>query len=226
MKIVAISDTHCQLEKISVPDGDLLIHSGDLTFHGTVKEMSRELYLLQEMGKKFKHGVVLCLGNHDWLGQKEPGMFSALVENTNITYLEDSSTEIDGLKIYGSPYSPEFCGWAYGYSRYENVEHNRWENIPDDTNILITHGPPKGILDLTAGYESIEPSKLLIQEPEHVGCWDLRERIRNLKSLRAHIFGHIHHSYGREIVDGITFLNSSICDESYSPSNAPHVIDL
>ena len=81
-----------------------------------------------------------------------------------------------------------------------------------DTDLLVTHGPPKGILDLTP-------------RGEPVGCEELREAVRRVKP-RLHVFGHIHHAYGRHVVDGTRFVNASICDEFYEPSNRPVVVDL
>ncbi len=87
--------------------------------------------------------------------------------------------------------------------------------IPEDTHVLITHGPPRGILDLTRGYPA-----------EHVGCEDLLARIQHLSSLKAHIFGHIHEAYGEELHGGVRYVNASICTADYAPTNPPAVIDI
>lgn len=226
MKIVSISDTHCQLDKINLPDGDLLIHAGDLTYRGTIKEVSRELYLLQELSSKFKYGAIFICGNHDWLGEKDPDMLSFLVKGTNLKYLQDSEIVIEGIKIYGSPYQPEFGGWAFNLSRFEGELLHKWSMIPDDTQILITHGPPKNIRDLTLGHEIMTPYGMEIDPPQHVGCYDLKNRVEQLKDLRLHVFGHIHSAYGVTEIGKTKFVNASICNEKYQPVNAPIIVDL
>lgn len=226
MRIVTISDTHCKLDQIKLPEGDLLLHSGDLTFSGNLKEIATELNILGQYAKKFKYGAVFCAGNHDWMAEKDPAMLSLLAKDNGLIWLQDQEIVIEGFKIYGSGWTPEFGGWALNLSRYEGELTRKWAMIPDDTQILVTHGPPKGILDLTAGYEMMTPYGNEFEPPERVGCWDLRERVKKLKQLRLHCFGHIHHSYGQEIVDGVQFVNASICNEQYKPLNPPIVIDL
>lgn len=115
MKIVCISDTHCQLSA-SLPKGDVLVHTGDLTFMGTLQEMSKELKLLGDLAKQFKYALFLC-GNHDWLGEKDPAMTRLLCKENNIIYLHDDQHVIEGIKFYGSPYQPEFNNWAFNLPR-------------------------------------------------------------------------------------------------------------
>lgn len=221
-RLVCISDTHTRTN-FQVPDGDVLIHSGDATFRGDYSEVWDFARWYGEFPHEHK---IFVAGNHDWGFEKQPEIFRKMMSDNNITYLQDSGMEIRGLIFYGSPWQPEFGGWAFNLSRFEGELTHKWAIIPDDTNVLITHGPPKGILDLTAGYDCMTPSGVDHEPPERVGCWDLTERVRKLKSLRAHIFGHIHHSYGKEVIDGVTYLNSSICNEQYKAVNAPHVIDV
>jgi Icc-related predicted phosphoesterase len=122
---------------------------------------------------------------------------------------------IDGLKIYGSPWQPRFFDWAFNLNRGPEMAE-KWKLIPDETNILITHGPPNGILDeVPRAYGS-----------ENAGCEELRKRIQDLPDLKLHVFGHIHCGYGMHKEAGVTFINASNCDESYKPSQPPIVIDL
>lgn len=225
-RLVFISDTHTRHD-FNIPEGDILVHCGDLTFRGTVEEISKEAQWLRgvKVGLGFSY-VIVIPGNHDWLAEKDPQLMKMILSASGLTCLNHDFAEVEGIKFFGSGYTPEFCGWALGYSRYEGESLRLWSQIPDDTEVLVTHGPPKGILDLTAGYEEMTPSGIgKYQPPEHVGCWDLRERIRCLKSLKVSAFGHIHHSYGTEIIDGVRFINASTCDERYKATNQPVVVD-
>jgi predicted phosphodiesterase len=145
MRIVALSDTHCRLRKITVPDGELLIHAGDLTFQGNIQEIGQELRELGRIAKRFKYGCVFICGNHDWLGERNPALMKQIAIDEGLTYLDHSSVQIAGLNIFGSAYTPEFCNWAFNVNRAELASY--WAAIPEETNILITHGGPMGILD-------------------------------------------------------------------------------
>lgn len=207
MRFVCISDTHNKLNRLVIPDGDVLIHAGDATGRGTVQELSRFNKEIGELPHPIK---IFVPGNHD-LGCEETPQIAKLISSNFTHYLVDESVEIDGVKIYGSPYQPEFCNWAFNLPRGEPLKR-KWAQIPDDTNVLITHGPPYGILDQTP-------------TGEKVGCHDLMNRIQELKELKMHHFGHIHHSYGIEQKGGVTFINTSICTEEYLPTNQPIVFD-
>src|SRR5271155_6014323 len=112
MRIVTLSDTHCQLDKINIPNGDILIHAGDLTYRGDVKETSKELFELSKYKGAFKH-IILVEGNHDWLGFRNPTIMDQLCKDNGITLLRDSGINIDGLNLWGSPWQPEFCNWSW-----------------------------------------------------------------------------------------------------------------
>jgi Icc-related predicted phosphoesterase len=155
----------------------------------------------------FEHPITL---NHDWLFQKDPAMAKSIL-SPSITYLQDSSVQIRDLKIYGSPWQPEFLNWAFNLPRGPQLRE-KWRRIPKDTDILITHGPPAGILDETP-------------DGENVGCEELHEALARIKP-KLHIFGHVHHGYGTLEVAGTKFVNASICDEAYLPSHSAIVVDL
>ena len=212
MKIVCISDTHNQLEKINIPSGDLLIHAGDLTGHGSTNETIRELDKLAKHSKNFKH-IVLISGNHDWLGEKQPEKMKTLCKERGLVYLDHSSIRLLGFNIFGSPYTPEFYNWAFNVQRGEDIR-KKWDQIPRDTDILVTHGPPYEILDWVDRDGGL-----------HVGCEELLNTISDL-NIKLHVFGHIHCAYGKEELDDTWFVNASSCDESYNPTNPPIVIDL
>jgi Icc-related predicted phosphoesterase len=208
-KIVCLSDTHNCREQISVPDGDVLIHAGDATIHGTIEE----IVLFNEWFKKFPHPYkIFVAGNHDWLFEMN-NRFARTLLDSSIHYLQDSSIEIENLKIYGSPWQPRFYDWAFNLTRGAELAE-KWSLIPEGTDVLITHGPPFGILDEVSGRYSVE----------NVGCEELRKRVEIVRP-RLHVFGHIHCGYGTAKHFGVKFVNASNCDETYEPTNAPVIID-
>jgi Icc-related predicted phosphoesterase len=188
MRIVCVSDTHGYHELTHVPDGDVLVHAGDVCRHGDledVEEFNRWLGRLPH-----PHKVVIC-GNHDWCFQGTPAEARARI--TNATYLEDSGGEIEGLRFYGSPWTPLFCDWAFMLSEEELAA--KWAAIPHGIDVLITHGPPHGVLDFT-------------NRKEHAGSRTLFDRVFEVKP-RLHVFGHIHEAAGRAEIEGVTFVNAS-----------------
>lgn len=202
---------HGKMKSNTVPKGDLLIIAGDISMGGTLREVMAFNKWLGEIKDNFTHGIVFTPGNHDWLFEQDPALGKRLITNAKVLLHEP--TEINGYKIFGSPYTPEFCDWAFNVPRGEELK-TKWDQIPEDTQILITHGPPLNILDR------------LIHSSERVGCKDLSNRIDLLPNLELHSFGHIHYSYGIECHNGVTYVNSSICDEQYRPMNAPIIVDL
>lgn len=213
MKVVCISDTHLrhQRSNIVVPDGDLLIHAGDATFRGS----KREILAFNEWFAALPHKhKIFVAGNHDWSFEKA----NQLARNClapHITYLQDSEVTIEGVRIYGSPWQPEFCDWAFNLPRGAALKE-KWDKIPAGIDILVTHGPAMGHGDMT-------------DRGEPVGCEELTIAIQRVKP-KYHVFGHIHHAYGRydleENMNGTIFINASICDEEYDPTNAPIVFDF
>lgn len=215
MRIVCISDTHNCNEQISVPEGDILIHSGDATIKGTDQEVIKFLYWFSSLPHEYK---VFIAGNHDWLFQTEARFARTLIAESKIIYLRDSSTTVDGLAIYGSPWQPRFYDWAFNLNRGPEMAE-KWAMIPEDTDILITHGPPHGILDEVENKFG----------GSHEGCEELRKRVEHIAEggrLRLHVFGHIHSGYGVHEEFGVTFVNASVCDEEYQPTQLPIVINL
>ena len=126
--------------------------------------------------------------------------------------MEDDFVIIDDIKIYGTPWQPEFYNWAFNLKRDGIDIINKWNNIPEDTDILITHGPPNGILDYVA------------QSTFHAGCNMLRKRIFEVKP-KLNIFGHIHQGYGSTRVNEIEFINASVLNERYNYANLPTNVD-
>jgi Icc-related predicted phosphoesterase len=181
MKIWHISDTHNLHGKLSVPQVDCVIFSGDCSLTRNLainsNEVSSFIDWYANLPIKYK---VFVGGNHDI--SIERSLYKPdQIKSKNIHYLFNDSVEIDNFKIWGSPFTPTFGrGWAWNISRHKI--HNVWDLIPDDTDILVTHGPPKGILDYTVNMQN---------ELENCGCSNLRKRILNL-NLKACLFGHIH----------------------------------
>lgn len=206
-KLVLISDTHGKHRQFDVPDGDILIHAGDIMTSGwDVSEVIDFDVWLGSLPHPFK---IVIAGNHDWIFEK---YYATRQHITNALYLEDSGIEMMGLKFWGSPVQPEFNNWAFNRKRGEDIQKH-WDKIPDDTDVLITHGPPSGILDWT------KPGR------ESLGCRNLRKTIDQIKP-KLHVFGHIHGGYGVSRVEDTTFVNASLLDEAYRPANEPVVVEL
>jgi predicted phosphodiesterase len=215
MRIVSISDTHNCNGEISVPDGDLLIHSGDATVQGTDREV-REFF---DWFSKLPHPhKVFVAGNHDWLFQTDNETGRSLAAPFQVAYLQDSATVVNGFKIYGSPWQPRFYDWAFNLNRGREMAE-KWAMIPEEIDILVTHGPPHGILDLVETKSG----------DSHEGCEELLKKVESLAAngrLKLHLFGHIHGGHGIHEEFGMKFVNASVCDEEYRPVQPPIVIDL
>ena len=218
MKIVILSDTHGLHKSLVVPEGDVLIHCGDFCNSGELEDV---IYFNTWLGQlKHKHKIVIA-GNHDFFMEQERDTGKSLL--TNATYLENSGVTIEGINFWGSPYCPKFMHWAFMYlpsQMYDKV----WANVPINTDVLITHTPPKKILDEL-------PFSSTGNNP-FVGDSGLKKRIEELPNLLLHCFGHIHNSYGTlesvrtESRVPLVYVNASICDEDYNPVNKPIVVKI
>jgi Icc-related predicted phosphoesterase len=210
-KIVLISDTHTMHEQLILPKGDILVHAGDFTGRGKPWEVEEFFDWLDRQSKEFKH-IVFVAGNHDMSFEyKHPWVVDILKSlPENVYYLEDSEIVIDGIKFYGSPWQPEFFNWGFNLPRGKELAE-KWDMIPHDTDVLITHGPPMNILDYTA------------RDMWNVGCLDLYNKIMQVKP-KVHVFGHIHEGYGMKEQDGIVFVNASSATLKYELTNKPIVL--
>ena len=207
MKIVCISDTHLQGWP-ELPDGGVLVHSGDATLRGTLDEIGMFAGRMARAPHKYK---IFVAGNHDWGFQMRPAGSRAILKDFGITYLQDSGVTIDGIKFWGAPWQPWFNSWAFNLPRGEALRE-KWDLIPPGTDVLITHGPPFGVMDW-------------VDRGEHVGCEELRDAVLRVEP-RLHVFGHIHNGYGRSRLGRTTCVNASICSERYEPVNEPIVVEL
>jgi Icc-related predicted phosphoesterase len=215
-KLVIISDTHNKHEKLSLPEGDVLIHCGDITSMGTIKEVASFAKWFRDQDYKYK---ILVAGNHDFLFEDNNSLARGMFDHDNIYYLEDSGIEIEGMLFYGSPWIPPIFNWAFMLD--EDKRRMKWCNIPSVTEVLITHTPPRGIKDYIYLVEKSEDPK----DHEHLGCIALRDRLRGL-APSVHCFGHIHEGYGIEEKLGTKFVNASSCDEEYKIVNKPIEIEI
>lgn len=208
MRIVCISDTHGLA--LPIPEGDLLLHAGDLTGSGKLAQVHACARWLRGLPHPVK---VVIAGNHDFAFERQPELARAALHDpaSGIFYLQDTGAILPGgLKIYGSPWQPRFCDFAFNLDRGAPLEE-KWRLIPDDVAILLTHGPPHGILDQNIG-------------GAHVGCEALMRRIEQLHQLKLHVFGHIHEARGMMKRGAVTHVNASVLDANYREWDEPPLV--
>jgi Icc-related predicted phosphoesterase len=210
VRIVALSDTHCKHKQVFIPDGDILIHAGDMTGLGKYNEFISMGNWFYKMKEKFKHRIIIA-GNHDWGLMHQKELILDAHFDSDVIYLEDSGIELESIKFYGTPWMLEYYYWAFMRTEDELVKY--YAAIPDDTEVLITHAPPFGILDKA-------------MDGDKCGSRALYERIKQLPKLKHHIFGHIHESYGSETINGVGFHNVCSLNGNYRYQNPPAVIDI
>lgn len=216
LKIVAISDTHGYHREIDLPEGDILVHSGDSTSTGEFSEY--RAFLRWFLTRPHKHKVFIN-GNHEVSVSRAMRVRTLIEEistelmTNNFYYLENSGATVEGLKFWGSPYTPEFFPeyWAYQLRTSEQAKAC-WDLIPDDTDVMISHGPVFGKMDKVTPFDRYDR--------EHAGCPHLLEKILAVKP-KLFISGHIHSGYGAVAGVDTLFVNASTCDEAYKPINKP-----
>lgn len=258
VKIVCISDTHFMHGLVDIEECDLLIHSGDYSDRGEeyqITSLNNWFGKLKSSGK-VKQIITTC-GNHELTFCSKMREYNEYIKKilsdpyygSNCIYLENAGCEVMGLKVYASPATPEFCSWGNNFRRGPELDAI-WAKIPDDTQVLITHGPPYSIGDfLPIGWSNEGPEEII--DPNgadstglrYVGCEDLRRRINQLDKLRLHVFGHIHFASGMYDIDGFriqgnrldktmmdgfgkVFVNASVCTEEYKVLNPPIVVEI
>lgn len=208
-RVVMLSDIHDRYDKLfSVPEGDILLIAGDLTFRGDQEELERCNEWLDQQ-ESFKHKIVIP-GNHDltfetkwdWACKQLPAADAILNQNLYIA---------DGLSIWGEPRQPWFYDWAYNVSR-DRMKKDVWDQVPSNIDILLTHGPPWGVGDQSS-------------RGKHVGCKAQREWILQHQP-RLVVCGHIHEGYGIYLLGNTVVVNASTCNSKYQAVNPPIVLDL
>lgn len=203
MIIHAISDLHGY--EPDLPSGDLLIVAGDCTTQDSRQCWHHFSSYLDRLDYK---RIVLVAGNHDGhLADDCEWVLSILPRR--VTYLQDELLMLeDGTKIYGFPWTPTFHDWHFMIDRGP-VMRKMVQRIPDGIDILVSHGPPRGILD---GVPINGNEKLGFR---HMGCDDMAEELKRIRP-KVHLFGHIHEQGHKTVVeDGITYHNVSAVDRGY-----------
>ena len=206
MKIWHISDTHTNHSQLMVPDNiDLVIHSGDATNHSDPVRNEREMYSFLNWFSclEIEHKIFVA-GNHDT--SIERGLITGnYINNLGIRYLFNESIIVNSFNIWGSPRTPTYGNWAFMKPR--NTINRVWEFIPDNTDIVVTHGPPKGFLDITNRRDNLQ---------EQCGCGALAKRITEIKPKLV-CFGHIHNTKNiqnsgtKQVVNLPTMFSNGAC---------------
>ena len=219
-RITFISDTHTKHNRLNefLPGGDILIHAGDLTSRGYETEIENFMWWYNKI-HNYDHKIFIA-GNHDFGFQDDNAKIRENIKSyETITYLQDELLVlgegeveyIDMIKIWGSPWQPEFHNWAFNLPRGEKLKE-KWDLIPMNTDILITHGPPFGKLDYVP-YNNI-----------NVGCEELLKRVQEIKP-KICVFGHIHEGHGY-VFDGDThYINAANLNGRYEFRNKPVTVD-
>jgi len=201
MRIACVSDTHGALPRLQ--EVDLLIHAGDACSYGTMGELKRFIKWWQAAPARSK---IYVPGNHDKVMERGRGQ-------REVAALMGEGREVQGLKVWGSPVTPKFGrDWSFNMARGAVIREH-WAQIPLDTDILVTHGPPYGHGDLVTG--------------RRAGCLELMKRVAVVRP-KLHVFGHIHEGYGITASDevGTLFINASHMDGDYQPVNAVVYLEL
>lgn len=201
MDITFISDTHGLHDRLKLTAGTILIHAGDITEYGTEDEVAEFLVWFSRQVFKYK---IFIAGNHDlFLEECTPAERKRLMPS-DVIYLQNSGIEIAGINIWGSPVTPYFLGMAFNARQGTEIK-KVWNKIPTDTEVLITHGPPKGILDKDVGDE------------------ELLYRINQIHPT-VHCFGHAHGQNGITTINDTMFINASIVNSLNPLENADYRI--
>jgi len=217
IKLTLFSDTHSKHKWIPtdhLSGGDILIHTGDISTMGYEHEFLNFLNWFNSI-PSYTYKVFIG-GNHDWVFQQQPDHVKRVMKYyPNITYLMDDFVYFAewGLKVYGSPWQPEFYNWAFNLPRNGEELEWVWSKIPDDTDILLTHGPAYGFVDKVIG------------RYDNLGCEKLAERIKVVQPT-LHVCGHIHSGNGVAYNGKTTHINASVLNERYDYAYKPYNVEL
>ena len=226
MRITLFSDTHQKHNLITndLIGGDILLCAGDIMNSGYDKN---DIYSFCDWFEKIDNydTKIFIAGNHCRYFENHPEEARGILTGyKTIEYLQDEEcilyfdgpngdTPEDNIHIYGSPWQPEFFSWAFNLPRNSEKMKAHWDAIPANTDILVTHGPPYGYLDIPGGQNTLR-----------VGCEMLRYRVDEIKP-KIHVFGHIHGSYGHYFNGHTHFFNASVLNERYNYSNLPFTFE-
>jgi predicted phosphohydrolase len=201
-----MADIHGQHLESPIPDGDILVVAGDITPFGLLSDLDPFNAFLGSL--PHRHKIVIA-GNHDFCFQDFPE--DCRKRLSHATYLQDQALSVMGLNFYGSPWQPWFLDWAFNLPPGKPLKE-KWDLIPKDTDVLITHGPPYGYGDLSS-------------EGKRQGDPELLSAIKRVKP-RVNVFGHIHEDYGRWKVGNTLLINASVCNYQYQAVNPPVVVTI
>eukprot|EP01024_Parvocaulis_polyphysoides_P029187 TRINITY_DN26340_c0_g1_i2.p1 TRINITY_DN26340_c0_g1~~TRINITY_DN26340_c0_g1_i2.p1 ORF type:complete len:278 (-),score=36.22 TRINITY_DN26340_c0_g1_i2:133-870(-) len=219
VRLICISDTHNGYEKLTEKlielhrsDSDILIHAGDMTDRGSTDELQRINSWFGTL--PYKHKIAIS-GNMDGIGLQKMTHDQKQKLFSNVTYLENDEVELEGVKFFGTPYTPRFCG---GFQlRDDKQAAQMWEKIPEDTQVLVVHGPPKGMMDMTS-------------RGMMVGCPELKKKVDEMQDMRVMVWGHIHNAAGmvRDQQKNVTYINAAQYDGIYSGMKniQPYVVEI
>jgi Icc-related predicted phosphoesterase len=211
VRVAAISDTHGRQNWV-MPPCDVFIHAGDMTGRGSLQETAMFAASLRERMNVpgGPQHAILVPGNHDECFEQMPGAVRGLFDS-NVHILSGKSIVLDELCFYGSPWTPPFMNWYFMADEVRLAA--LYENMPASVDILITHGPPFGILD--PGWKVT-----------HAGSTSLADAVAR-RSIKHHVFGHLHAAGGQSVQQGdTTFYNVSACDEEYRLMNQPRMLEV
>ena len=204
MRIVCVADTHLYDDALTMPAGELLIHAGDMLRRGTLQELRYAAEWID--AQPYRHKVVIA-GNHDWPFARDPRAARAALP-ADVVYLQDAEATLDGVRIWGSPWQPEFLDWAFNLPRGEPLA-KVWAMIPAGIDVLVTHGPPRGYGDR------------VLRDAEALGCEDLLRAVDRVRPA-LHVFGHIHEDGGLWTRGPTTIANVTVAQGLRPPT----VLDL
>lgn len=227
MKLVAISDTHDQHRKITIPECGILVVAGDFTCH---REPIIERYtdFAQWLREQPAKHIVIVAGNHDTLFEKNNDLARSIFSDFH--YLQDSGIEIEGIKFWGSPWTPEFAGWAFMKQDQELKQY--WDLVPEDIDVLITHGPV--MADARSGH--IPVFDWGVSSKTHAGSQSLLDIVDRI-CPKIHIFGHIHDGHGKWNLNNGYFkqfnrkrdtdlYNVAVCNDFNEVKYEPTIIEI
>jgi predicted phosphodiesterase len=209
VKFVALSDTHCRHRSLKLPAGDVLLHAGDISYNRSSILEIRDF--LDWFGRQPHPYKIFIAGNHDFFFENKTREDIKNLLPEGVFYLKEEACVINGIKIWGSPYTPWFFRWAFNKKRGEPLAKH-WHLMPPDTDVLLTHGPVYGILDT-------------VVNGQHVGDRDLLQKVLEVKP-KVHVCGHIHEAFGKVKRHGIVFVNACIVNDAYELVNRPVTFDV
>lgn len=203
MEIICLSDTHGKHRLLkNLPKGDCIIHAGDVSKDGSERSSVDFMNWFSSLNYQYK---IFIAGNHDFYFESESERYLKKMVPPNLIYLNDSGVTIGGINVWGSPVTPRFFDWAFNRDRGKDI-NKHWKLIPPNTDVLVSHGPPYGILDIVG--------------EDHLGCEDLNKAVKRIKP-RLHVFGHIHEQHGQKLKHETNFINASILNDQYEVANGP-----